>query len=360
MRCEEPIGHAAIIAGLWHAARSDRLAHALCFSGPSGIGKFLAAEWLALGLVCRPEGGEPGLGSPCGVCGPCKRARADTHPDLFVIDLESENRDRDPKDREEQIRVQRIARRDSDGVATLSDFLALRAAEGGYRLVLVREADRANEEAQNALLKTLEEPGEHTLIVLETARAETLLPTIRSRCLRVQFQAPAPSTTAAILAARGFTPAEAEALARWSGGAPGLAASLHARGIVAMRVLLERVMSGAIDAFAAAAELSEIEGDFQSKTAVAGERIRARTFLDLALSVLRDRERAAAGLALAGLAHGDLVERLPEATSARRALQLEQCLRARQDVEHNLAPEAAVERALLALDGASQGAFVAC
>lgn len=352
MRFEEPLGHAAIIDGLWKAARAEHLAHALCFAGPAGVGKFLAAEWLALGLLCAR-----GIGPPCGACGPCKRARADSHPDVFTIDLESEARDKDAKDRELEIRVHRIARRGDDGPPALADFLSLRAAEGGYRIVLVREAERANEEAQNALLKTLEEPGERTLIVLETAQPEVLLPTIRSRCVRVVFDALDASSAAQILAAQGLDASEAERLARWSGGAPGLALTLRARGVPAMRAILERVLCGELDAFGAAAAVREIEGDFQFKTAAAGERVRVRTFLDLALAVLRDRERAAAGVSPGHLAHGDLFARSRaaagergEPSARRRASQLEQCLRARQDVDLNLSPEALLERALLALD----------
>ena len=355
MRFEEPVGHASVIEGLWRAARAEHLAHALCFAGPAGVGKFLAAEWLALGLLCAR-----GIGPPCGSCGPCKRARADSHPDVFVIDLESESRDKEAKDRELEIRVHRIARRGDDGEPALADFLSLRAAEGGYRIVLVREADRANEEAQNALLKTLEEPGERTLIVLETAQPETLLPTIRSRCVRVRFDALANASAARILLARGVDASEADVLARWSGGAPGLALTLRSRGIIAMRALLERVLRGEIDAFAAAQAAREIEGDFQFKTASAGERVRARTLLDLALAVLRDRERAAAGISPERLAHGDLVLRLDETGARRRAWQLEQCLRARQDVELNLSPEALLERALLALDAASARVSTPC
>jgi DNA polymerase-3 subunit delta' len=355
VRCEEPTGHADRIAGLWKAARSDRLAHALCFSGPTGVGKFLAAEWLALGLLCAR-----GIGPPCGACGPCKRARADSHPDVFVIDLERESRDKEPKDREVEIRVHRIARRGEDGEPALGDFLALRAAEGGYRIVLVREADRANEEAQNALLKTLEEPGERTLIVLETARPEMLLPTIRSRCSRLRFRSLSAEDAARILAAQGIEAGEAERLARWSSGAPGLAITLRARGVVAMRTLIERVLTGEIDALAAAREARAIEGDFEFKTALTGERVRARTFLDLWLEVLRDRERAAAGISTDRLAHGDLVRRLQGTSTARRASQLEQCLRARQDIDLNLSPDAAVERALLAFDDPSARTATPC
>src|SRR5262245_10670918 len=81
VRCAEVVGHERVLAGLWQAARGRRLAHALCFTGPEGVGKFLAAERLALGLVCAR-----GIGEPCGACGPCKRGKSDAHPDLFVVD----------------------------------------------------------------------------------------------------------------------------------------------------------------------------------------------------------------------------------------------------------------------------------
>jgi DNA polymerase-3 subunit delta' len=355
VRCEAPLGHAATIAGLWKAARADRLAHALCFVGAAGIGKFLAAEWLALGLLCergpvRDRGRENEPEAPCGSCGACKRARAGSHPDVFVLDVESENAERPQSELEEQIRVHRIARRSEDGEPALADFLSLRAAEGGWRIVLVREAERANEEAQNALLKTLEEPGERTLIVLETGRADVLLPTIQSRCVRVRMHAPPIATTIELLVARGIEPANARTLARWCGGAPGQALALEARGILLVRPWLERLLRGETDAFAAVRGLIDLEGDFRAKTASASQRLRARTIVDLLLAILRDRERAALGLPLESLAHGDLVARIDVPHTSRRARQLEQCLRARQDVDHNLAPEAALERALSAVD----------
>jgi DNA polymerase-3 subunit delta' len=351
VRLETPLGHLATIEGLWSAARADRLAHALCFVGPSGIGKFLAAEWLALGLLCeRGPMRDHAARAPCGTCGACKRARADSHPDVFVLDLERENAEKPQGELEEQIRVHRIARRSEEGPPALADFLALRAAEGGWRIALVREADRANEEAQNALLKTLEEPGERTLFVLETARADMLLPTIQSRCVRVRLHAPPLARTIELLAARGIERSAAETLARWCGGAPGQALALDARGIRLVRPWLERLLLGETDAFSAVRGLMELEGDFRARTAAASQRLRARTILDLLLAILRDRERAALGIPLESLAHGDLVGRIRAASASRRRPPLEQCLRARQDVDLNLNPEAALERALSAVD----------
>ena len=159
----EVLGHADLLAGLGRAARAQRLPHALLFAGPRGVGKFRAARRLANALLCAAPGAlEMG---PCGACGPCKRVRAGSHPDLFVIDLLELPADERP----DVIPIGRFVRREGaeawDG-PTVDEFLALRAAEGGWRVVLVREMERANVSAQNSILKMLEEPGERVLWVL--------------------------------------------------------------------------------------------------------------------------------------------------------------------------------------------------
>ena len=95
MHWVEPVGHGSLLEGLWSAARARRLSHALLFTGPEGVGKFLAARALAWGLLCAA-----GPGRPCGRCGPCKRFAAESHADVFVIDADSEE--------EEQIKISRL------------------------------------------------------------------------------------------------------------------------------------------------------------------------------------------------------------------------------------------------------------
>lgn len=336
MRFEEPVGHASALDGLWRAARAGRLAHAVSFVGRAGIGKFLAAERLAFGLLCAR-----GLGAACGSCGPCKRLKSGSHPDVFVLDAQAAG--------EETLLVSQIAPRPEDARPSVVEFLALRAMEGGYRIVLVREAERMNTSAQNALLKTLEEPGHAVLIVLETARPELLLPTVHSRCLRLDFGAPPFEEACAVLAAHGLSREDATDFARWCDRAPGEALALWSRGGRPMREIIERRLAGTIDAFAAALELAEIEGRFPGRTPGMVARARARTFLDLALAVLADGVRARTGADPARLAHGDLVPRMAQLSDRGIRWRLEQCLRARQDVDLNLAPEAIVERALWAL-----------
>jgi hypothetical protein len=336
VRFEEPVGHGNTVDGLWRAARAGRLAHAVSFVGRAGVGKFLAAEWLSFGLLCARE-----IGPPCGICGPCKRLKSGSHPDVFVLDAESED--------EETIQVSQIAPRPEDVRANVVEFLALRAMEGGHRIVLVREADRMTTFAQNTLLKTLEEPGAGVLIVLETARPELLLPTVHSRCLRLDLRAPSIAEARAVLAANGRSETDAADFARWCDGAPGAALTLASRGGRAMREIVARRLAGEIETAAAASEFADIDGRFPGRTAAMVARARARAFLDLALAVVADGVRAAAGADVATLAHADLVPQMSGLPMRTLRSRLEQCLRARQDVDLNLAPEAIIERALRAL-----------
>jgi hypothetical protein len=120
-----------------------------------------------------------------------------------------------------------------------------------------------------------------------------------------------------------------------------------------MRAQIEAVLRGELDPLAAAAAIGEIAGDFPGQTPSAKARARARAFLDLVLAVLADLARADAGLDPGSLAHGDLAAPAGPAVGragGSAARRLEVCLQARQDVDANLAPDAILERALLALE----------
>ena len=351
MRITRPRGHEHIVERLWRAARAGRLPHALLFEGPAGIGKFEAARWLAAGLLCAA-----GPGSPCGRCGPCKRVSSGgaqgNHPDLFLIDPVETG--------EEHIRLHHVAYRpdapgNDDPERCVAVFLDLCALEGRGRAVLVRESHRMNTSAQNALLKTLEEPRPGTVLVLETHRSELLLPTIKSRCVRIRCRPLGPEDCAALLATHGLTEDEAATLARWAEGSPGQALDLHARNACRLRAALAAVLAGERSPLEAAAELWELDGSFPGTKATTRARERARTVLDLALAIVRDRLRFAAGLAPNELAHGDLVTSVAVHDDPRALSHtLERLLACRDDVERNLAPEAVVERGLLVLaDGAA-------
>lgn len=345
MSFDAPRGHGERLEGLYRSARDGRLAHALLFTGPAGIGKFMTMRRLAIGLLC-----ERGPGDPCLACGPCKRVLSGNHADLFEVDAVAAGQD--------QITVQFIAHREASTGPAVEDFLVLRANEGGYRIVLVREAERMNESAQNAFLKTLEEPTARTIVALESSRPGELLPTVRSRVVTIELEPLGLEDTRAVLHEQGVPADEVEELARWSGGAPGSALALRAHGAPAMRVILSGVLAGTLDARAAASGVWALDGRFEGKTPAAEARMRVRVFLDLGLAILGDLLRACAGVPGAALAHGDLAQGLPPDSG----VPLERCmarwLAARQDVPLNMSPEALLDRALLALEalGATEDA----
>lgn len=373
----EPKGHVELVRGLSASASQGTLPHALLFEGTEGIGKFRAAMWLAATLLCDSgPNGNPGpdgnsgangeavagsaighRGAPCGECGPCKRVRNGSHADVLTI----EHR----KHEQNAITLHFIATReprpkDAYQGASVEDFLALRAAEGRGKFVVVREAEKMVEEAQNAFLKTLEEPRPGVHLILECSSRSSLLATVRSRVVPVHFDELGAETCEAILWDRGpFERDQDEAqvaqLVRMSGGSPGIALRLLRRSVPAMAELLALGLSGKRSPMEVAAELFDLDGDFPGKTASAQRRTQARTVLDLGLEILVDTERLVSGADPLGLSHGDAAVEVASgallggdsvgATAARRAVG-EAWISAREDLNLNLSPEALVERAL--------------
>ncbi len=346
MQVARPVGHDDTLARLWRAARAGRLPHALLFEGRAGIGKFMSAQWFALGTLCAR-----GPGEPCGACGPCRRVSSGhergNHPDLFLIDPLLEG--------EERIRVGRIAARsrtgENDGPEqSLEEFLDLRPLEGERRVVLVRECQRMNANAQNALLKTLEEPRPGTLLVLETHRPAALLATIRSRCIRIRFEPLARAACQGVLRAAGLEEEMARDLAQLSEGSPGVALAMARNGTRELRALLASLVHGERPALEVAAQLEGLEGEFAGKTPGARARERARIVLELLQTLVRDAWRLHAGVAAEGLPLGELARALAGQRGVRElARQGAHLALARADVERNLAPGPLLERALLTL-----------
>jgi DNA polymerase-3 subunit delta' len=155
-------------------AALGRLPHALLIAGPEQSGKTTFATRFAASLLCR-SGNEKKR--PCDECSQCQLVRAGTHPDFLVVTLEM-IRDRESR----QIRVEQI--RD------LIQWANQTAQQGGNKICLIDPADRMNLQASNALLKCLEEPPADTTICLVTAQPSRLLPTLRSRCRKVDCGVP--------------------------------------------------------------------------------------------------------------------------------------------------------------------------
>ena len=246
---EAPLGHAGVVAGLWRARRLGRLPHALLFEGPAGIGKFRAARYFVQGLFCeRAQDEVLEERGPCGECGPCKRFAAGSHPDFHLVDPHELG--------EEQIPVAAIAEREG-GSDSVCGFFALRAMEGGLRVVVIREFERAGVPAQNAMLKTLEEPGPGALLILESSRPDLLLETIRSRCVTVRFAPLEAREAATVLERSGARFEDAGALASWAAGSPGQALRLAEQGAPEVRGILHEVLAGELDPLQATARVLE-------------------------------------------------------------------------------------------------------
>lgn len=196
---ERVVGQDQAVGLLQRAAA--RPVHAYLLAGPGGSGIAEAARCFAAALVCESPGG-PGV-SPeipgCGECGSCRRVLRGTHPDVIEVEPAGTF-----------IVVDQIE--DVVREAFTSPFEAAR------KVIILSEADRMNETAANKLLKTLEEPGDRTHLVLLTDSPDDLLPTVRSRVQRVDFAALSEATVRDTLTAEGVEPGLAGAVARLSSG----------------------------------------------------------------------------------------------------------------------------------------------
>lgn len=185
--------------------RRGRVPHGLLFWGPDGVGKRMSAREFAKALCC--SGGNE---DACDTCTSCRKIMSGNHPDVMMIS---------PMKRSRVIDVETIE--------YVNEMASLRPFEGGWRAVLIEEADRMNLAAQNKFLKTLEEPPGNSVFLLVTEQPRVLLPTIRSRCQQVRLGALQPSTvTELLLELRDLERTKAEAAASLSQGQMSRALSL--------------------------------------------------------------------------------------------------------------------------------------
>lgn len=216
----------------WHAAACDRLSgaigagrlsHGLLLQGPAGVGKERFASALAAALFCTGRGERL---EACGACAECILSRAGNHPDVHWLR---------PLEDKKSIGV--------DQVRETCERLCMTSMRRGYRLGVVVPAEKMTTQAQNALLKTLEEPTPRTVIVLVTARPSMLLATLRSRCQRVEIARPDTRTALGWLVTT-LGSQVPERLLAVAGGSPlkALALAPHFEG-------LEQQMTGLLEAF---------------------------------------------------------------------------------------------------------------
>lgn len=161
------LGHEQIIAHLQNAIEEDKVSHAYIFNGPEASGKMMLAEAFAMALQCEGEGNRP-----CLECRSCRQAADHNQPDIIYVSHEKPN----------TIGV--------DDIRTqINNDIDIKPYSSRYKVYIVDEAQKMNQQAQNALLKTIEEPPAYAIILLLTTNADSFLQTILSRCITLNLKA---------------------------------------------------------------------------------------------------------------------------------------------------------------------------
>ncbi len=165
MRFSEIIGQSENVRHLQRAIEKGKTSHAYMLCGEEGSGRMPLAMAFASALLCEAGGAEV-----CGQCHSCRRIAEGMHPDLHKVSHEKPN----------TISVEDIRTQVIHDVGN--------RPYGSYKIYIVDEAEKMNEAAQNALLKTIEEPPSYAVLILLTTHADALLPTIRSRCVELTMK----------------------------------------------------------------------------------------------------------------------------------------------------------------------------
>lgn len=160
------LGHEQIISHLQNAITMDKVSHAYIINGPDKSGKMMLAEAFAATLQCEAGGNEI-----CGECHSCKQAAGRNQPDIIYVKHEKPN----------TISV--------DDIRTqVNNDIVIKPYSSRHKIYIIDEAEKMNVQAQNALLKTIEEPPAYAIIILLTTNADTFLPTILSRCVTLNIK----------------------------------------------------------------------------------------------------------------------------------------------------------------------------
>ena len=339
MALAEIVGHRSLLAIIARAVARGSIPPSLLFVGPEGIGKRRVASALAQMLNCASPVQASASAAPppsqvfetdaCGRCQPCQRIARGTFADAMTIEPGESG----------SITVERV--RDAIGQAAYRPF------EGRRRVVIIDDAERLVPEAQNALLKTLEEPPDASQFVLVTARPDTLLATVRSRCQRLSFGQLGVDDVAEFLCrVHGYDDRVARVASISAGGSIGRALQLASGELAAGRDsavgLLEAVAS-ARDAGTCLEGAKRFLPDKSSGRTPALVRQELMRRMRALASLLRDAELAAAGADQRWLANADLqqgVTSLAGTFGGTRGLDAFAAVdRAIEATEHNVNPK---------------------
>ena len=287
------------VSALNAALGKKQVHHAWLFHGPDGVGKELAATGFAQALVCHKQ---PFVG--CGTCADCTRVARRNHPDVTWVMPEAEQVERGLSGRSDftntpsrDIRIEQVRQ--------LQERIAFRALEAPHKVVLFVSAHAMNQAAQNALLKTLEEPPRDTILVLITSQPDKLLPTIRSRCAKAAF-GPLPiafiEAKVKAVAKKGMDDALAHQIAAMSSGSLSRALALDPKSFAQRKETIEAFEQLTPQDASAWLTLAEVMGE---------DRVSAEAAIDVLQIWFRDVALAQVGSE--SLVNSDL---LPLATQA--------------------------------------------
>ena len=196
------LGNEKIRHHLRESIIKQSISHSYILAGDNGIGKSKIAREFAMELICEKHTG-------CGECPACRQFLADAYPDFFYMDA----------DGKESIGIDRIRE-------NIVNDVSIRPYHGKAKIYIIDEADKMTVGAQNALLKTIEEPTEYVVILLLVRNMSLLLETIRSRCIKLLLSAVSNDRIKSWLVEKGTSEDVATVVASYSNGAPGIAKAM--------------------------------------------------------------------------------------------------------------------------------------
>jgi DNA polymerase-3 subunit delta' len=290
MPLRDLVGHRRLLGLLSRTIAQSSLPPSLIFSGPDGVGKFRAAVATAQALNCLGPltvdvgAREPGAESRglewdgCGTCSACTRIVRGTYPDVQILAPGESG----------SIKIEQVRE--------AVESAAYRPFEGRRRVVLIEDAESLGAPAQNALLKTLEEPRPGSVFILISSMADSLLPTVRSRCSTLRFGRLTPDELVSVLVRdHGYPEGEARAVGALADGSVGRALTLRAAEYVAAR-------STAVDLLKSAAGSTDVRARLENaksltakppSTRSAGSGSEGRTGAGAGAGPRTDREQVA-------------------------------------------------------------------
>lgn len=319
MALAEVLGQERTLAPLLNAFKNGRVAHGYLFHGPEGVGKAKAAVEYAKLLLCADPGDDS-----CGVCPSCQQIRARSHTDLHVLE---------PPEKRRYINVEQVR--------ALIDRVNLHPMQGDHKAFIIRDADDLRPDAQNMLLKTLEEPPADSTLILVTARPHRLEPTIASRCQKVRFGRLSRDDVRRILAENtDASGAELDFAAGFSGGSAGEGIRMiEADGMKVRDELLELMSS--LKPGVEFETADKLQGLYKAGAGVLeAQRASMRFVLELATMIYRDAMLLASGAEDAPLYNIDRLEDVKKLAAAlgggRAHSAVERLMRARSDIDRNV------------------------